>query len=542
MRSLVDYRRPLGLAACIVVLVIVWLTTITRAHAAALFHHDLTSLALDSDAIVLARVTGTRTEGYREFRSHEVLRAYAGELVAGELIEVEYGSLSLEPSWGSPYGDTPPSDEVVLFLRRSERAGSWWLTPSGLRVFADDRVYRFEQRDNPGPYLPTPQGHDPYDVLDDPRGGPGLTRAEFEPELLAAIDRATLVRAALAKVDTPEGRAQLLEFVGPAWGDDHDQPCSLGELWRYEDIVVSKILDAFEAGGHNAELLDAISRLRYDETLYLQRRGDELPGWVAVARDLAQPLHRRLAALTLLRVRLRVRLRSGAPPQTLAALVELLDDPDPRIRAAVAAISPGPGELTPDWEQAIVRRLQIEEHVTVLYELTETAIEHELPGAFGQPARAWPLVRARRCGLAFELSWINGKPFWSAEALSIEASPESGEPRILQRPDQAPGYRVSSGKFRAIRGWLLFDPPLADEPTRLTIIATMGTDVPDLRVALPPLGIPPEPMLVARPQPEPIAETPTPPGCACASTDAPGGWLGLLALVWLVRRRSSAAQ
>jgi hypothetical protein len=257
MGSLADHERPLGLAACVVVLVIVWLTTITRAQAAPLVHHDLSSLALDSDAIVLARVTGMRTEGYREFRSHEILRAYAGELAAGEVIEVDYGSLSLEPSWDSPYGDAQPSDEVVLFLHRSERDGSWWLAPSGLRVFADDRVYR------------------------------------FEPELRAAIDRAALVRAALAKLDTPEGRAQLLEFVGPAWGDDRDEPCSLEELWMVEDIVVSKILDAFEGGGHDAELLDAISRLRYDETLYLQRRGGELPRWLAVARDPAQPLHRR---------------------------------------------------------------------------------------------------------------------------------------------------------------------------------------------------------------------------------------------------------
>lgn len=179
------------------------------------------------------------------------------------MLELDYGALRFVDRWDDapPWGAKQPADEVLLFLCRRPYDGSWQLCGSGLRVFVDDRVYRFVQSNSPGPYVPRSQGHDPHDVFGDPRGGPGVTRAEFEPELRAAIDRAALVRAALTEIDTLEGRAKLLEFVGPAWGEDRDEPFAFDDS-NFQDLVAAEIIEALAERGQEDTLLDAISRLR----------------------------------------------------------------------------------------------------------------------------------------------------------------------------------------------------------------------------------------------------------------------------------------
>jgi hypothetical protein len=167
------------LAAFLTVLVCVGLVS-SRARALMSVHYDLTSLALASDAVVLARRTGERKLGqYRELTLHRVLKSYHGPLRPGDEVDVEYGAYALTPlwGWGLDAGTPQVSDEVILFLYRGKlwlpdggTETAWQLEPSGLRIFVSGAVYRFEQFNNPGPYEPVAQGLDPFDVLGDPRG------------------------------------------------------------------------------------------------------------------------------------------------------------------------------------------------------------------------------------------------------------------------------------------------------------------------------------------------------------------------------------
>jgi hypothetical protein len=140
--------------------------------AATMDHYDLTSLALQAEAIVVARRIGQRPLGpYDTAVAHRVEAVLAGPLQPGDIVEVSYGALSFElPGRSRLAPDAGPpvvSDEVILFLEPAGRGRSlppdagaplpWWLVPSGLRIFADGLAYRFEQRGNPGPYQPEPQ-------------------------------------------------------------------------------------------------------------------------------------------------------------------------------------------------------------------------------------------------------------------------------------------------------------------------------------------------------------------------------------------------
>ena len=132
-------------------------------------HHDLASLALMSDAIVLVqRGAERKIDAWRTATEHRVLKTYAGSLQPGDVVGIEYGAYALAPLWGWEDGGAPRiSDEVILFLERATDQGaaapdggappSWQLAASGLRIFVDGKAHRFEQAMNPGPYEPVPQ-------------------------------------------------------------------------------------------------------------------------------------------------------------------------------------------------------------------------------------------------------------------------------------------------------------------------------------------------------------------------------------------------
>src|SRR5690242_14460291 len=94
------------------------------ARAAMMLHHDLTSLAFQSEAVVLARRGAERPFGpYDTLVEHHVVESYAGPLHPGDVIEVSYDGAMLRPRWGWTPGvrdaaEPVVSDEVILFLIR----------------------------------------------------------------------------------------------------------------------------------------------------------------------------------------------------------------------------------------------------------------------------------------------------------------------------------------------------------------------------------------------------------------------------------------
>jgi MYXO-CTERM domain-containing protein len=525
-----------------VVLVVLCLMCLVpqTSRAAMMAHYDLTSLALESDAIVLARITGTQ----ESLRTHAVIESYFGGLAPGDVIEVDYASMSFATGWGDE--DTLVfDDEVVLFLERGDDGQRpWKLVGSGLRIFVDGITYRFEQGGNPGPYVPVPQGHDPYDVFEDPRGREPLTRAAFQLELRAAIERAAGVRRDLAAIDFPEARARLLEVIGPAWGTNDDEPCVVERLSFFVDRVSVTILRELWAAGEREAFLEGYSRVRGGVDDYRLQVNIEA-GWLLVsASERERPLHLRVAALQLLADD-RSSLRE---PGVADSLVALLEDLEPSIRAA-AAISVSEEDATPSWRAAIVERLRVESDPHARYALVEVALEHELLAEAGLPGESWPVVMADRCGRALAFRWISSgqtQGGWLAdpyeiEALTVTARPTRGEPQTLESVANVDAGWWISGSTRGLRHWLVFDEPLPEGRVDLELVAVLrrGEQTREVRLDLRPLGLAPAlAKQVTLPPPSEVEATPVPAGCACTATGSPvGSFAWLLILVGFAARR-----
>ena len=135
---------------------IAFLSITAPAHAKKMEHHDLSSLVMLSKHVVLAQrdfwTNGSRSFGYT------VTNVYKGSLLSGQRLYVSHSSYDLAGTFGKV-----PDRKAVLFLREGKDGR---LTPvaSGIRVLFGGMVYRFEQSENPGPYIPVPQGRDPADV------------------------------------------------------------------------------------------------------------------------------------------------------------------------------------------------------------------------------------------------------------------------------------------------------------------------------------------------------------------------------------------
>jgi hypothetical protein len=517
------------------VLIVLWLMPQAPARAAMMRHHDLSSLALESDAIVLARVTGVRSgEGLRRIHTHVVVESLVGELAAGEVIELDYGALRLAPGWENEAVWTP-EDEVVLFLRRAEQGEQpWRLVGSGLRIFVDDITYRFEQHSNPGPYAPVPQGDDPYDVFEDPRGREPLTRAAFELELRAAIERAAAVRRDLAAIESPEARARLLEVVGPAWGTDDDEPCVLDGTAFFEDLVSTTILDALWAAGDTEAFLEGFSRVRGGVEVWRLRARPEASWLLASGSERERPLHLRVAALRVLAEVWWVQ----DEPSAADSLVPLLEDPEPSIRAA-AAFMVEPEDETPSWRTAIVERLRVESDPSARYALAELAAKRELLAEAGLADESWPVVSVERRGRAVEFRWFSPQSKWSVEAITVTARPGEGEPQSLQLQTSSSAAWMDGIRYESIRGWLLFAEPLPEGRVDLELVAVLrqNEQTREVRLDVRPLGLPPEQQSE---QPAEIAPTPVPAGCACTTTGSPAGSFAWLLLVLAVCLRMRA--
>jgi len=110
--------------------------TAVPAHAAMSPHHDLCSLALVSDAVILARRGAERPlDPYLRTRAYRVTRSLSGPLKPGQTVEVSDQGYVVR-STAATRVPGAPGPEALLFLHHvpGGRGGPWLLTPSGLRV------------------------------------------------------------------------------------------------------------------------------------------------------------------------------------------------------------------------------------------------------------------------------------------------------------------------------------------------------------------------------------------------------------------------
>ncbi|MCB9726837.1 MAG: hypothetical protein H6748_22515, partial [Spirochaetaceae bacterium] len=356
-------RRRRAIFVVLVALVVIILAPARPAAAASLPHYDLRSLALQSDAIVRVRIVDEPDDPSAPI-THQIVTSYLGELEVGAELRLPHaGYSSRTGSFGE--GKRAFDDDAVLFLQRAAEGdpSGWRLTESGLRRCAEGLVYRYQQANNPGPYVSVPQGHDPFDVYGDPRGDPGLSMEEFEVEVLAAIAGAVAIRADLERIDDPAARARLLDRIGPAFGDDRDEPTMLVML-AIDDQASLTIIEGLWRAGHREDALAGVDRLRFPLGYWDLALG-AAPGWLLdVAEDRRRPTPLRRGALLLLEHDL----RALTAPDAIQRLIALLDDPEPELRALASTIDAA-RDAQDRWREALIARLRVDTEPAVRFAL-----------------------------------------------------------------------------------------------------------------------------------------------------------------------------
>lgn len=341
-------------------LALVVLGSVPVAKAAMMPHGDLTSLALGSTVIVRA----VRTGGPDEAAAYRVDRVLGGRgLAAGQSITIDRRL----------YRD-PPNAAPVAYLFLVRREGQWLLVPSGLRAIAGGRAYRFEQHDNPGPYVAVRQGRDPEDARWEEIEAHHASQEELERAIERDVARADRARAAIARRDVAAVLALLPPARDPAL-------LHLSPLGFYRDTVAHRAYRAFVEAGAIDAALDVSARARglrptwppIEESELLRRAADE-----------TAPLARRVVAVELLDVH---------SDRTLTELVALArgDAPGPVRAAAIRSIArvQHTSSSEPGWAAvrrragreiaALVRRLPREREASVRAALLTVAMERSLP-------------------------------------------------------------------------------------------------------------------------------------------------------------------
>ncbi|MDI3286633.1 hypothetical protein QHF83_25220 [Polyangium sp. 15x6] len=524
-----------------------------RAEAAMMKHHDLVSLALESDHIVLATRTGERKSApYSTGIDHVVKKAYRGTLAPNDAVQVDYGGYELNPVILRLPG--APSADVILFLKRfdekAERAPGMlehYLVPSGLRIFIDGRAYRFEQGWNPGPYVPVPQGPDPFDVAGDPRGGSEpLTLAELERALERAITRADHVRALLR--DPSPNVAALAAEVGPEDTRDFDG-LVVNPFSGWEDLVATRSLQAIATTNDAESFCDALGRAQGVNLLELRQKVDKAR-ILDIATNRAASPRARVAAIELSQYFWGPRSFMESMSRRIASL---LDDPDARVRAAAAGAV---NTREPDAKisgAAIVARWPLEGDDAVRYAMVRSAIALGILGQLDTTRAPSPVMSGSLRGRALHLRWVSydGSP-WRVDRGEITLKSSTGERRM---PMDMGGWGYAGDGSLGIL--LAFDPPLDPGVYKVELMARMTSaqDHQDRRIALGELLVTdPNPRTAPANQPATSGEEPVEPprvpkrsACACdlASTDDDMDTFGLAAIavaIAALRRRPPGAR
>lgn len=369
-------------------------------------HHDLTSLALEADAIVRAHVVGERrVDQYTTFKTLEIDQSYKGNVAEHSQIELSYGIYSMQKMDFARHADASVpvlGVDQFFFLKRPDHrhrpapdAGTdgvdrdWYIVPSGLRIFLDGQAQRFSQWSNPGGFVPVPQGHDPYDLFGDPRGAVSLDRAGLEREIAEAMQRAEHVALVLAADDSPSRRQELVQLAATGL-DDELVDTEVGGF--YSNVVAQRIVTALAETLDLPLTLQALARSRGIPLLYL-RHPFTAQQILNAAADKALPLRSRLAALSLAEENLWSDLRKL--PGADAAVIALFSDREPAVRIAALDVRPT-AEPSAAVKAAIVARFGVERDDQVRLALIQAARTREMSGMLKASRKDLPIVTATR--------------------------------------------------------------------------------------------------------------------------------------------------
>lgn len=314
-------RTPLPLATLAASYAL--LGAISPAGAAMMSHHDLSSLVYDSQVVVRAeRVGGTDDQG--QYRVTRVLTG--GGLAAGATVTVEHTCYELHGAAYVGIRLPPLEPTTVLFLMRDPLdASALRLVPSGLRILAGGKVYRFEQWSNPGCYVPVPQGPDPDDLEGETPPAAQLDLSRLEAAVARAVARVARVRAALALTDAAARRTALLALLPPP--RDRGVPESGRGNGFFEDRLAAHLFDDLLRAGDVVGALEVHARMHGMRPWLAREVTDER--LMAEVMAPGAPVHRRAAAVELIRL---------PPAEVATELVQLARaDASPEVRAAAYA-------------------------------------------------------------------------------------------------------------------------------------------------------------------------------------------------------------
>ncbi len=436
----------------------------TDATAAMMTHSDLTSMAFEADAVVRARLgKEQRIDQWTVLTDTIVEKTYKGPLAPGDHVPLDYGLYR----WNGMFGqeDAGAPGEVVLFLVLNRHAANqrrwdagpvsdWYIESSGVRVDLRGAIQRFEQESNPGGFGPVPQGHDPYDLVNDPRGAMKHTWVTFEPELLDGLGRALAVRDAMGRANTPQGRDALIEMLGPSDPDDLQLPMQSGWIGFYRDRIANEIVSRIAAEKDVPRTLRAIVRAHGAAELYMM--GEDLPSveLARVASDPAAKMEERVAAISLL-----ARFRSDDDKLALATVTKLLEAPEPDIRIAAAHAVPPERHPALLYPQVLARQFRVEKDEHALFEEVRSAKDHALGGILTGRTLNEPLVSAARAGRMLSVGWETLLDR-DLRITKVEITATGASQRTLsyEGPQVVESRSNASGRANLP---LWFDPPLA---------------------------------------------------------------------------------
>ncbi len=305
------------MARWLYVLVAIGLLTPSRADAKMMVHYDLAGLLLQSESVLIADRIGPVKTAQGEYTQYRVVRSLRGSRKVGDLVQVYDQHFST--------AGHKLETQAVLFVMTY--GGTPSLVSSGLRVLENGKVWRFEQQDNPGPFVMVPQGRDPQDQWG--LGGAQLDLAKLERAIAEAQKRIDAVAAAKSIADPAKRRAAVLAVF----------PKGTSASSFYVDLLAERartqLVDAGDLEG--ALLVDARDRgMTFGSGSYAK-----LPDLVAIAIDPKRTPEVR-------RVALAVAGRGFGLSENFVELdriATLIDDPDPVIRSAAITTAAHPAQV-----------------------------------------------------------------------------------------------------------------------------------------------------------------------------------------------------
>jgi hypothetical protein len=560
----------------------------TPAFAAMMHHYDLTSLAFEADIIVRARtVAETKKDQWTTVRTMVVTRKYKGDLEAGASFKVAYDLYSTS-NYFDTFGEAPDAgpkpvlgDEVVLFLSReadkfNPPPGDFWVVSSGLRIFLDGKAQRFEQWNNPGGFVPVPQGRDPYDLYGDPRGKDALDLAGLESEIFRAMRQATEAKAAVDAPDTPARRRALLAMCGPESSEARPANSAFGGF--YANLVSEKIVEALAKTGDVKATLEGMARCE-DVDAFRLSADLSLASVFDAAADTKLSVPLRVAALSYLAHGNVIRLRDMTTAD--AKVIALLGDHSPEVRIAALRVHPT-DTTTPAMKAAILARWKAEKDDRVRLALIRGADTHGMLADLAAIATQLPVLSANRTHDVVTIRWADVDDLFNLNVTSatVVARRAGERDRTLDVVKNAALSSNGREGFKSAR--LAFDPPFSPSGGQVKIdmsvvledsnkhrptvrrsfdlgMMTIDPPLPPLVPAPPAPSAPPSPprsassSASANPAPSPgRSATPTPPittapkrsSCGCDLVPArptEATWLTLGAWALLVARRRAGA-